>query len=44
MLIYFLYSNARGIPQAPFVEKVEQFVPDPEQVEHVIQQFQEMLS
>ncbi|KAK9380979.1 Prefoldin, subunit 3 [Kockiozyma suomiensis] len=38
------YVNPRGIPQAPFVEVVEDYVRSRDQVESVLQSFQEMLS
>lgn len=36
-------ANPRGIPQAPFVEKVEDFVKSPEEVEMVLNKFQDFL-
>jgi hypothetical protein len=36
-------TNPRGIPQAPFVEKVEDFVKSPEEVEMVLNKFQDFL-
>ncbi|KAK9475435.1 Prefoldin subunit-domain-containing protein [Dipodascopsis tothii] len=41
---YSGYVNPRGIPQAPFVERVEDYVQSREQVEPILQAFQEMLS
>ncbi|KAJ8097129.1 Prefoldin subunit-domain-containing protein [Lipomyces tetrasporus] len=38
------YVNPRGIPQAPFIEVVEDYVRSRDQVESVLQSFQEMLS
>ncbi|KAK9464431.1 Prefoldin subunit-domain-containing protein [Lipomyces arxii] len=38
------YVNPRGIPQAPFVETVEDYVKSRDQVEGILQSFQEMLS
>lgn len=36
-------TNPRGIPQAPFVERVEDFVKSQDQVEMVLSKFQDML-
>ncbi|KAK9460600.1 Prefoldin subunit-domain-containing protein [Lipomyces oligophaga] len=38
------YVNPRGIPQAPFVDVVEDYVRSRDQVESILQSFQEMLS
>ncbi|KAK7206360.1 Prefoldin subunit-domain-containing protein [Myxozyma melibiosi] len=38
------YVNPRGIPQAPFIEAVEEYVRSRDQVESILQSFQEMLS
>ncbi|KAK9236243.1 Prefoldin subunit-domain-containing protein [Lipomyces kononenkoae] len=38
------YVNPRGIPQAPFIEVVEDYVRNRDQVQSVLQSFQEMLS
>ncbi|KAK9448329.1 Prefoldin subunit-domain-containing protein [Limtongia smithiae] len=38
------YVNPRGIPQAPFIETVEDYVRSRDQVESILQSFQEMLS
>ncbi|KAK9480206.1 Prefoldin, subunit 3 [Lipomyces japonicus] len=38
------YVNPRGIPQAPFVDVVDDYVKSREQVEPILQSFQEMLS
>ncbi len=35
--------NPRGIPQAPFVEKVEDFIKTAEDVDPLLKQFNEML-
>ncbi|KAJ2893709.1 hypothetical protein MKZ38_008314 [Zalerion maritima] len=37
-------TNARGIPQAPFVDKVEDYVTSREEVEPTLRSFQEMIS
>ncbi|KAI9809627.1 MAG: peptide chain release factor 1 [Sarcosagium campestre] len=37
-------TNPRGIPQAPFVDKVEDYVASREQVEGTLKSFQEMIS
>lgn len=37
------YVNPRGIPQAPFVQKVEDYVKSRDQVEPMIKKFQEMI-
>ncbi|KAI0129146.1 prefoldin subunit [Xylariales sp. AK1849] len=37
-------TNARGIPYAPFVDKVEDYVNSREEVEGTLRQFQEMIS
>ncbi|CAN6600746.1 prefoldin subunit 3 [Trichomonascus vanleenenianus] len=37
------YVNPRGIPQAPFVENVEEYVKDRSQVEPMLNKFQEMI-
>ncbi|SCU91069.1 LAFA_0F01684g1_1 [Lachancea sp. 'fantastica'] len=37
-------SNARGIPEAPFVEKVEDFIKDPSDFDVCFNKFQERLS
>ncbi|ODQ66636.1 Prefoldin, subunit 3 [Nadsonia fulvescens var. elongata DSM 6958] len=37
------YVNPRGIPQAPFVEKVEDYVQSRDQVESILKSFQDML-
>ncbi|KAL6947757.1 hypothetical protein ACO0RG_000343 [Hanseniaspora osmophila] len=36
-------TNPRGIPEAPFIEKVEEYVVSPDQFEQVFQAFQERL-
>jgi prefoldin subunit 5 len=36
-------KNPRGIPQAPFVERVEEYIKNPEDFEKVMQMFQERL-
>ncbi|KAK9454644.1 Prefoldin, subunit 3 [Dipodascopsis uninucleata] len=38
------YVNPRGIPQAPFIENVDDYVQGRDQVESILQSFQEMLS
>ena len=38
------YTNPRGIPRAPFVEKVEEYVASPEEVPATLRKFDEMLS
>ncbi|EMD00090.1 hypothetical protein BAUCODRAFT_365109 [Baudoinia panamericana UAMH 10762] len=37
-------TNARGIPQAPFVDKVEDYVSSRQDVERCLKNFQEMIS
>lgn len=37
-------SNPRGIPYAPFVDKVEDYVASREDVEPTLRKFQEMIS
>jgi hypothetical protein len=37
-------TNPRGIPYAPFVDKVEDYVTSREEVEGTLRQFQEMIS
>lgn len=37
-------TNPRGIPQAPFVDKVEDYVTSREEVEPTLRRFQEMIS
>jgi hypothetical protein len=37
-------TNPRGIPQAPFVDNVEDYVSNHEQVEITLRNFQEMIS
>lgn len=37
-------TNPRGIPVAPFVDKVEDFVPSREDVEGTLRNFQELIS
>ena len=36
-------TNPRGIPEAPFIERVEEYVVNPDQFEQVFQAFQERL-
>jgi len=38
------YTNPRGIPRAPFVDKVEEFVTNPEDINATLRKFDEMLS
>jgi hypothetical protein len=38
------YTNPRGIPRAPFVDKVEEFVTSPEEINATLRKFDEMLS
>jgi len=38
------YTNPRGIPRAPFVDKVEEFVSGPEDINATLHKFDEMLS
>jgi len=38
------YTNPRGIPGAPFVEKVEDIVTSPEEIAATMRKFDEMLS
>lgn len=38
------YTNPRGIPRAPFVGKVEEFVTSPEDINGTLRKFDEMLS
>jgi len=37
-------SNARGIPVAPFVDDVEDYVASRDEVENTLRSFQEMIS
>jgi len=37
-------SNPRGIPKAPFVDKVEDYVTGRAEVEQTLRSFQEMIS
>ena len=37
-------SNPRGIPKAPFVDRVEDYVNDRSEVEGTINRFKEMIS
>ncbi|ERT02707.1 hypothetical protein HMPREF1624_01008 [Sporothrix schenckii ATCC 58251] len=39
-----VHTNPRGIPQAPFVDKVEDYVTSREDVEPTLRRFQEMIS
>lgn len=38
------YTNPRGIPRAPFVDKVEEFISGPEDINATLHKFDEMLS
>lgn len=38
------YTNPRGIPRAPFVDKVEEYVASPEDINPTLRKFDEMLS
>src|SRR5205814_5695171 len=38
------YTNPRGIPRAPFVDKVEEYVTSPEDINGTLRRFDEMLS
>jgi hypothetical protein len=44
MLIPCSYTNPRGIPRAPFVDKVEDFLTSPDDVSSTLRKFDEMLS
>jgi hypothetical protein len=37
-------ANPRGIPQAPFVDRVEDYVSSRDEVEQTLRNFQEMIS
>ena len=38
------YTNPRGIPRAPFVDKVDEYVTSPEDINGTLRKFDEMLS
>jgi len=38
------YTNPRGIPRAPFVDKVEEYITSPDEVNATLRKFDEMLS
>ena len=40
----FRYTNPRGIPRAPFVDKVDDFLSSPDDIPSTLRKFDEMLS